>query len=62
MTEQQASTLREQIATEMPDVQAEPARRGEKGWILKLKNVKTKRELRILHVDEWESIKMVWQI
>ena len=61
MTEQQASNLKERIMVEMPTIKVEQARRGSTWWVLKLKNTKIKRELSILHIDEWESVRQVWQ-
>lgn len=61
MTKQQATALKEQIATEMPIIEAEPLRKGSTWWILKLKHPGLRRELSILHINEWQGVKEAWQ-
>lgn len=63
MTEQQALKLKKRIEQETLDVvQAELARKNKAVWTLKLDNTKMCRKLSIVHEDEWEEIKQLWDI
>lgn len=63
MTQQEAQQLKDQIATEMPEVNVDLQHlKYGKGytWRMKLYHTQLERSLSIHEVDEWEPIRWAW--